>query len=169
LLAHETADGADDAEANHWPTTAIPGSLGAGLMDEDVLKRDPRTYAIIGAMMEVHSQLGPGFLEAVYQEALAMEFRLRDIPFRREVELPISYKGHRLATVYRADFVCFDGVLVELKAVQELGPIEKAQVIHYLRATGFQVALLATFATESLQFKRLVMNFVGVPESAPSA
>jgi GxxExxY protein len=138
-------------------------------MQDGAAKGDPRTYAIIGAMMEVHAQLGPGFLEAVYQEALAIEMQLRGIPFEREVELPIHYKGQRLDAVYRADFVCFGGVLVELKVVHDLGPIEKAQVIHYLRATGFQVALLATFANESLEYKRLVMNFVGVPESAKSA
>jgi len=74
-------------------------------------QRDPKTYAIIGAAMEVHRQSGYGFLEAVYQEALALELKQRQIPSRREVELPIFYKKQRLDTSYRADFICYDSVL----------------------------------------------------------
>jgi GxxExxY protein len=91
---------------------------------------DPKTYAIIGAAMEVHGQLGCGFLEAVYHEALALELALRNVPYAQEVELPISYKGQRLVATYRADFICFGCIIVELKALQHLGGVEESQIIN---------------------------------------
>lgn len=106
-------------------------------MTED---KDPQTYAIIGAAMEVHRQLGNGFLEAVYQEALAKELKLRNIPFEREVELVISYKGEPLINKYRADFICFGEVILELKAASRLTSADESQVINYLKATGFHRA-----------------------------
>jgi GxxExxY protein len=117
-------------------------------------KRDPETYAIIGAAQEVHKTLGSGFLEAVYQEALAREFALREIPFRKEVEMPVLYKGEALPTHYRVDFVCFDGVLVELKALRALSGLEESQVINYLKACGLPKGLLINFGGGSLECKR---------------
>ena len=93
-------------------------------------ERAPQTYAIIGAAMEVRKELGPGFLEAVYPEALAVEFNLRQIPFQREVDLPVSYKHKRLATAYRAGFICYETVIVELKALARLSTLEQAQVLN---------------------------------------
>jgi len=116
--------------------------------------RDPRTHAIIGAAMEVHRELGPGFLEPVYQEALAREFQRQAIPFEREVELHIRYKGEKLSTGYRADFICYGEVLVELKAVSAVGRIEAAQVMNYLKATGIHIGHLLNFGELSLFFKR---------------
>jgi GxxExxY protein len=120
--------------------------------------KDPRTYAIIGAAMEVHAQPGCGFLEAIYQEALELEFAQRDIPFQPQVEIPVFYKRTRLESFYKADFVCYGVVIVELKAISQLGGIEEAQVINYLKATGMKVALLLNFGARSLQYKRFVLN-----------
>lgn len=129
-------------------------------------QRDPETFAIIGAAMEVHRELGHGFLEAVYQEALAIELAARKIPFRREVPLVVNYKGQKLACSYRADFVCYENVLVELKAVSQLTGVDEAQVINEMKATGMQRALLFNFGTPSLEYKRRVFN---LRESAQSA
>ena len=120
--------------------------------------RDPQTYAVIGAAMEVHGELGHGFLEAVYQEALAVELGRRGIPFRKEVALEIQYKGRRLACSYKADFICYERVLVETKALGRLTGIEEAQVINYLKATGLERALLINFGAERLDYKRLIFT-----------
>ncbi len=121
-------------------------------------EKDPQTHAIIGAAMEVHRTLGHGFLEPVYQEALALELSDRQIPFKREVELPVDYKGRRLACSYRADFICYESIIVELKALSALSGIEQAQVINYLKATGSRRGLLLNFGAPRLEIKRLVFD-----------
>ena len=129
-------------------------------------QRDPETFAIIGAAMDVHRELGHGFLEAVYQEALAIELTVRKISFQREVPLAVKYKGQKLACSYRADFVCYENVLVELKAISQLTGADEAQVINEMKATGMQRALLFNFGAPSLEYKRRVFN---LRESAQSA
>jgi GxxExxY protein len=119
---------------------------------------DPRTYAIIGAAIEVHRQLGCGFLEPVYQEALAIELANCNVPFRRAPRFPINYKGCRLETYYRPDFTCFDSVVVELKALGQIGSNEASQVLNYLKVTGYHIGLLLNFGTRSLEKRRFVLS-----------
>ena len=107
--------------------------------------------------MEVHKNLGCGFLEPVYQEALALEFNLRNIPFEKEKSLPISYKGYRLTKKYMADFICYDSIIIELKALSSLTSAHESQVVNYLKATGFKLGLLINFGVSSLKYKRLVL------------
>ena len=110
---------------------------------------------IIGACMEVHNELGNGFLEAVYQEALEKEFRLQSITYEREKFLPIIYKGEILNKEYFADFLCFDEIIVELKAVTVLSKAHKAQVINYLKAAGKEIGLLVNFGESKLKWERI--------------
>ena len=120
------------------------------------MQKNQQSHAIIGAAMEVHRELGFGFLEAVYQCALALEFQERGIPFRPEVPLPVRYKGKLLTCGYRADFICYENFLVETKAISELTRADDAQLINEHKATGLQRGLLLNFGSASLQFKRLV-------------
>ncbi len=103
---------------------------------KNLTENDPRTCAIIGAAMEVHRLLGCGFLEPVYQEAMAIEFTRRETPFQRKIKFPVFYKEVRLESVYRPDFICFDGIVVELKALARVGGGEEAQVVNYLKTCG---------------------------------
>jgi len=113
-------------------------------------------FRIIGACMEVHKELGSGFLEAVYHEALMIELNKQKIPFKTNVKLQVNYKNQTLQKVYYADIVCYDKIIVELKAMDGLIPEHYAQVINYLKATGYQLGLLINFGTKSLQYKRLI-------------
>ncbi len=117
------------------------------------------TYAIRGCLKAVAFELGSGFLEKVYQEALEMEFQEAGIPYEREVKLNIFYKGKALQQEYIADFVCYGKIIVELKAISQLNEVHEAQVFNYLKATGLDVALLANFGESPLKIKRL-FNFM---------
>lgn len=114
--------------------------------------------------MEVHRELGCGFLEPVYQEAMEIELGDRGIPFRSQCELPVHYKGRKLKAGYRPDLVCFDSILIELKALSRLSGAEDAQVINYLKAGGYRLGHLLNFGSRSLVHRRFVRS-----ESAQSA
>ena len=115
------------------------------------------SFNITGAAMHVYNTLGPGFLEAVYQEALELEFVKRNISYEREKELTISYDGIVLKQTYRADFVCYDNIIVELKAVSHLDDSHRSQVFNYLKATGLKLGLLLNFGNANgLEFERKV-------------
>jgi GxxExxY protein len=117
---------------------------------------DQRTFRVIGAAMEVHKELGCGFLEPVYQEALEIELASRQIPFVAAPDVLIRYKDRVLSKHYVPDFVCFNEIIVEIKALSQLSGTEEAQVINYLKASGMKIGLLINFGTRSLQHKRLV-------------
>ncbi len=114
------------------------------------------SYQIIGACLEVHKELGSGFLESVYHEALILELKNRSIPFESEKGFQIRYKNAVLSNKYFADFICYDKIIVEIKAVKELAAIHEAQLINYLKATGMRLGLLINFGEGSLISKRLL-------------
>ena len=126
-------------------------------MDTKELRFKDEVFVIVGAAIEVHRSLGPGFLEAVYAEAFAKEMTRSGIPFEQEVLLQIHYKGEPLKKTYRADFVAFGAVLVELKAADGLGEADRAQLLNYLKATGHPVGVLLNFGHHpKLEWIRMV-------------
>ena len=127
----------------------------------DLIYKD-ESYKIIGACMEVHNELGCGFLESVYQEALAKEFFLQNIIFEKEKQILINYKGYSLNKNFFADFICFDKIIIELKAIDNLASEHEAQVINYLKATNMKLGLLVNFGKEKLEYKRLVRNITNL-------
>jgi GxxExxY protein len=121
-------------------------------MTELVFKNE--SFRIIGACMEVYNNLGPGFLESVYQEALAREFLERKIPFLQQWGIDVFYKGEKLDKKFFADFICFEEIIVEIKAMEGLVPEHEAQLINYLKATKKPLGLLINFGAPKLQYKR---------------
>ena len=134
----------------------LPGSMREEL-------NDPQTYKIIGAAMAVHRELGCGFLEPVNRAAFTIELEHRGIPFIREARLPVRYRDRLLPVFYTVDFVCYGEILVELKALQSIGPVEEAQLINYLRVARRNRGLLLNFGAPSLQHKRIVLGLSDDP------
>ena len=120
-----------------------------------MIENEELTGKIINACMEVHNELGNGFLEPVYQEALEEEFKIQGIPYVREKLLPVMYKGKQLKKEYYADFVCYDDIIVELKAVSVLSKPPKAQVLNYLNAANKEIGLLINFGETKLKWERI--------------
>ncbi|HEX2980635.1 MAG TPA: GxxExxY protein [Anaerolineaceae bacterium] len=127
------------------------------------------TFQIIGAAMEVHNSLGCGFLESVYQEALEIEFTSRHIPFKPQILIPVTYKGHPLKKEYVADFLVFDQIIVEIKALDILTSREEAQLLNYLKASCLPVGLLINFGSESLEWKRKIFSSPSPVRSIPKS
>ncbi len=129
----------------------------AQVLRKDVLYAEER-YAILGAVMAVFDELGNGYIEPVYQDALELEFQARGIPYEREKELRIQYKGQYVKHYYKADFVCYGKIIIELKAVSALNSEHMAQTINYLKTTGLELALLANLGSKTLERKWLISS-----------
>ena len=123
---------------------------------------DQELYAIIGAAMEVQNELGEGFLELVYHDALNVELGLRGIPYETEKQIAIHYKGKPLERIYKADLVCYGNVVLELKSVEKLKAEHTAQLLNYLKATGMPMGVLINFGEKPLRYK-IVPNYIGAP------
>ncbi len=126
-------------------------------MSDKIIFRD-ESFHLVGAAIEVHKHIGCGFTEPVYQEAFEEELRWRGIPFEREKVINVTYKGKVLSKSFRPDFVCYDKIIVELKAVSEFTDEHISQVYNYLKASGFELGLLINFGTTSLKYKRIPCN-----------
>jgi len=121
-------------------------------MTELIYKEE--SYKIIGCCFEVYNELGPGFLEAIYQEALSIEFTKQNIPFIQFAEMQVYYKGIELKKKYYPDFLCYDDIVLEIKAIENLSPVDEAQLLNYLKGTKKPLGLLVNFGAERLQYKR---------------
>ena len=136
----------------HTERTGVTKMAKNGLLYEE------ESYALLGVCFDVYKDKGAGFLEGVYQECLAIELGLRDIPFDEQPLLALAYKGHPLQQTYRPDFVCYGKVILELKAVSALTDEHRAQLHNYLKASGLRLGLLINFGHHpKLEYERIVM------------
>lgn len=123
--------------------------------DSKIVYKD-ESFKIIGACMKVHRTLGVGFLEAVYEEALEKEFIIQNIPFKRQLKLELYYENQKLKKQYRADFVCYDAIVLEIKAVSHIPDVFYAQLKNYLKCTKMELGMLINFGMSSLIYKRII-------------
>src|SRR6185436_6225828 len=137
---------------------ALVSSKPNGVCMAELLYKD-EVYAIIGAAMDVYNHLGPGFSEAIYQEAMEIETEVRKIPNNPQQEIYINYKGTKLKQFFKPDFICYDKIIVEIKALDRLTSREESQLLNYLKATGTPVGRLINFGTDKdLEWKRMVLT-----------
>lgn len=126
-------------------------------MAEEKFLYKEEVFRIIGAAIEVHKELGPGFLESVYEEAMKNESEYRQIPFQSQVKIPVFYKGRKLEKEFVADYIGYGGIIVEFKCIPKLSRVEEAQLLNYLKATGYKVGILINFGSQGrLEWKRYV-------------
>jgi GxxExxY protein len=121
----------------------------------DILYKE-KSYKIVGACMDVHKKLGPGFLESVYSEALEIEFQRADIPYEKEKKLPVLYEGKPLKKYFRADYVCYGSIIIELKATKYSVDADIKQTLNNIKATNYKLGILINFGTPSLTYKRVI-------------
>jgi GxxExxY protein len=121
----------------------------------DIIYKE-ESYRIIGACIEVHKKLGAGFLESVYAEALELEFRKLNIPYEREKKLSIYYENQKLKKYFKADFLCYNSIILELKATNSLVKTDRAQILNNIKATQMRLGLLINFGSESLKYERFI-------------
>ena len=126
---------------------------------DDLLYKN-EVFAIIGAAMEAHNNLGNGFLEPVYQEAFEYELQSRNIPFKSQVDIQINYKTHLLVKTYKADFFAYEKIIVEIKACDHLVSVDEAQILNYLKATKSKLGVLINFGASNLEWKRIIFDKV---------
>lgn len=124
-------------------------------LDNKILYKE-ESFKIIGACMKVHSSLGSGFLEAVYEEAIEKEFDIQKIPYKKQVKLELYYNDQKLKKHYRADFVCYDSIVLEIKALSQIPSAFFAQLKNYLKCTNMELGMLINFGTSSLTYKRII-------------
>lgn len=146
---------------NNWRPLVVKKEPIMNTNKHELLFKD-EVYNIVGAAMEVSNELGFGFLEAVYQEALAIEFRRRNIPFEEHKPIKIRYKNMVLNKEYIPDFYCYNQIIVEIKAVKQMTNMEEAQLLNYLKASGCRVGVLLNFGAPKLEWKRFVSSNIGV-------
>lgn len=123
--------------------------------DNKILCKE-ESFKIIGACMKVHRSLGSGFLEAVYEEAIEKEFDIQKIPYKKQVKLELYYNDQKLKKHYRADFVCYNHIILEIKAVSQIPSVFNAQLKNYLKCTNMELGMLINFGTSSLTYKRII-------------
>jgi GxxExxY protein len=128
-----------------------------GRKDMEIMFKD-ESYAVMGACFDVYNQLGAGFLEPVYQESLAIELTLRQIPFKPQVPLDLRYKGRRLEQKYIADFLVYGAIVLEIKALAGITGVHRGQVLNYLKATGYRLGLLVNFGSSPrVEYERILL------------
>ena len=123
--------------------------------DDKILFKE-ESYKIIGACMKVHRSLGAGFLEAVYEEAMEKEFLVQRIPFKKQVKMELYYEGQKMNKYYRADFLCYDSIILEIKAVSHIPDVFCAQLKNYLKCSNMELGMLINFGMSSLTYKRII-------------
>ena len=143
----------------HLDTVVPPYGAGEDTLRKEKLLYKDEVYQIVGAAIDVHKELGYGFLESVYEEAISLVSKKRNIPFQTQVKIPVFFKGKKLDKEFIADYIGYGKIIVEFKCIPKLTKVEEAQIINYLKATSFKVGLLINFGSKGkLEWKRYILT-----------